>query len=430
MLYSLSKIFFDFIHELNLNLYTNEGKLKICFKNKVELKIKKISLKIFIICFCIYPYTNARKAFSLSEPIIKVLIAKDTKLRIRADSKIPLIIKNKIFPKKKIKGITIKKQNNKTLISIDKNKNKFYEVSNNISIRSSDKRGIWVNSKRYSGELKILSHDNKIVVINIIGIEKYLNSVVGSEMPHKWPLEALKAQAIASRTYALKTQDNKFYDIDSTQSNQVYNGLESSTYKTRRAVRNTRSLVITHKNKLINALFHSSSGGMTEKSEDVWSNPFPYLITVKDFDQKNPKIKWKKELSKSELKKIFPIIGGIEQIKVLNISETGRIKNLKIYGIYGEKEITGKEFRSKLGLKSTLFRAIIADDFFEKKEGNKPIDTQSYPYLTIKGLGSGHGVGMSQWGARYMAFKGYKAKQILKYFYKGVNIKPYNSIYR
>ena len=396
----------------------------------MEFKIKQISLKIFIVFFCIYPFADARKAVSLSEPIIKVLIAKDINLRIRADSKIPLIIKNKIFPKRKIKTLKIHKQNNKNFFSID-NKNKFYEVSNNnfLSINSSDRRGIWVNTKRYSGEIKIISSDNKILVINIVGIEKYLNSVVGSEMPHKWHFEALKAQAIASRTYALKQQVNELYDIDSTQTNQVYNGLESSTNRTRRAVRNTRSLVITYKNKLINALFHSSSGGMTENSEDVWSDQYPYLVTVKDFDQKNPKIKWKKEVSKLELKKLFPIVGGIERIKVLEISETGRIKKLKIEGIYGEKVITGKEFRSKLKLKSTLFRPLISDNVYQA-ELYKEINKQSYPYLTISGLGAGHGVGMSQWGARYMANKGYKANQILKYFYKGVNVKPFIKSYK
>ena len=397
--------------------------MKICFKNKVELKIKNILLKIFIISFWFYPYINSRKVFSLAEPMLKVLILKDTKLRIRADSKIPLIINNKVLLRKKTKGITIKKQNNKTLLLLDNNNN-FYEISSKgLSIQSSDRRGIWVNSKRYSGKLKIISHENKILVVNHIGIENYLNSVVGSEMPEKWHLEALKAQAIASRTYALKQQANEAYDIDSTQTNQVYNGLESSTFKTRKAVRSTRSLVITYKNKLINALFHSSSGGMTENSEDVWSNPYPYLVTVKDFDHKNPKIKWIKEVSKLELKKIFPIIGGIEQIKVLNISKTGRIKDLKISGIHGEKVISGKEFRSKLQLKSTLFRPIISD------KDDAEINMQLYPYLTISGLGSGHGVGMSQWGARYMANEGYKAKQILKYFYKGVDIKPYISRY-
>ena len=400
----------------------------------MEYKINKKALKIFIIFFLIYPFFSNKSLFPFSEPIIKVLIVKDEKLRVRADSSIPLniSIRKPILPKTKIKGLTLKRLNNKIILSLDSNKDKYYEISNNKSliIRSSDRRGIWINSKRYSGKINIVFRNNKILVINVLGVEKYLNSVVGSEMPHKWHIEALKAQAIASRTYALKKTNNGLYDIDSTQTNQVYNGLESSTFKTRRAVRETRSLVITYKNKLINALFHSSSGGMTENSEDVWSDPYPYLVTVKDFDQKNPKIRWNKEVSKSELKEIFPIIGGIQQIEVLNITETGRIKNLKITGTLGDKVITGKEFRSKLGLKSTLFRPTISEDFYDKKDLNNQSNIQFHPYLTISGMGAGHGVGMSQWGARYMADKGYKANQILKYFYKGVNIKPFIQRYK
>jgi len=398
----------------------------------VEYKIKKEALKILILIFCIYPFFSSRRLLPFSEPIIKVLIAKDEKLRVRADGSIPLSISKSIFPKTKIKGLTLKKLNNKFIFSLDSNKDKFYEMGNkeSLTIKSSDKRGIWIDSKRYSGKINIVFRDNKMLVINIVGIENYLNSVVGSEMPHKWHLEALKAQAIASRTYALKKKDNGLYDIDSTQNDQVYNGLESSTFKTRRAVRATRSLVIIHKNKLINALFHSSSGGMTENSEDVWSDPYPYLVTVKDFDQKNPKFKWNKEVSKSELQEIFPLIGGIQQIKVLNITKTGRVKNLKISGIYGEKVITGNDFRSKLSLKSTLFRPTISKNIYDIEDLNNQSYMKSYPYLTISGFGAGHGVGMSQWGARYMAKKGYKANQILKYFYKGVNIKPFIQRYK
>ena len=94
-------------------------------------------------------------------------------------------------------------------------------------------------------------------------------------------MEALKAQAIASRTYALKQKGNSLFDIDSTQRNQVYNGLESRTHKTTKAVRGTRSLVLTYKNKLINAVFHNSSAGMTENSQDVWGNEFHIYLALK-----------------------------------------------------------------------------------------------------------------------------------------------------
>ena len=212
--------------------------------------------------------------------MIRVLISKNRNLRIRSDKSIPLIIKGQKFSNKKIKGLTVKKENNRTSLFFDKNKQKIYDLKNKVKlvVKSSDGRGIWVGQKRYSGILNLLVLDSEILVINILGIEKYLSSVVGSEMPAKWPLEALKAQAIASRTYALKQKGNPIYDIDSTQKNQVYNGLESRTYKTARAVRSTRSLVLTYKNKLINALFHSSSGGMTENSQDVWKNKYPCLL--------------------------------------------------------------------------------------------------------------------------------------------------------
>ena len=161
------------------------------------------------------------------------------------------------------------------------------------------------------------------MVVNVIGIEKYLGSVVGSEMPAKWPLEALKAQAIASRTYALKQKGNDLFDIDSTQKHQVYNGLESRTHKTTKAVRSTRSLVLVHDNKLINALFHSSSGGMTENSQDVWKNKYPYLSSVKDFDKNNPKFRWQKKFSNNELTNLFPKTGGLKNIEILDITSTG-----------------------------------------------------------------------------------------------------------
>jgi len=260
------------------------------------------------------------------------------------------------------------------------------------------------------------------LVVNVLGIEKYLSSVVGSEMPTKWPIEALKAQAIASRTYALKQKGNILFDIDSTQKNQVYNGLESRTYKTIRAVKSTRSMVLTYKNKLINALFHSSSGGMTENSQDVWKNKYPYLSSVKDFDNKNPKFKWKKIFSNNELTNLFPKIGGLKNIEILDITSTGRLKNVKLIGDYGSVQMSGVDLRKRLGLNSNFVRF----KFFEEVSNTKfPIKKG----LIVFGQGSGHGVGMSQWGAKYMANKGEKAKAILKHFYKGVEIKPFKKYF-
>jgi len=395
----------------------------------VLTKTLKFTNKYFIIAFISLSFFCNQNLNASYEPIIRVLISKEKNLRIRADSNVPLIFKYKNLTKKNIKGITLKKERNSTKLFFDNNKSKVYEIEVNkgLVIKSNDKRGIWVGGKRYSGLINIKNLKNEILVINILGIEKYLTSVVGAEMPHKWPLEALKAQAIASRTYALKKTGNDLYDIDSTQKDQVYNGLESKTYRTNKAVNHTRSLVITHKNKLINALFHSSSAGMTENSEDVWSNKYPYLISVKDFDHKNPQISWKKIFSNNELQILFPKIGGIKEIEILEITKTGRVKNIKLIGNYGSLEFSGVNLRKKMGLKSTLFRfKFITDNTFKEKNKIKKLNNS----LIITGMGAGHGVGMSQWGAKNLAMRGYQAKDILKYYYKGIQIKPFKKIYK
>jgi len=389
----------------------------------------KFTNKYFVIGFIYLSFFCNQNLNASNEPIIRVLISKENNLRIRADRNIPLIFKYKNLIKKNVKGITLQKGKNSTKLFFDKNKSKVYEIEadKRFIIKSYDKRGIWVGDKRYSGLINIKNSKNEIFVVNILGIEKYLTSVVGSEMPHRWPLEALKAQAIASRTYALKKIGNDLYDIDSTQSDQVYNGLESKTYRTNKAVKHTRSLVITHKNKLINALFHSSSAGMTENSEDVWRNKYPYLISVKDFDQKNPKLHWKKIFSNKELQILFPKIGGIKDIEILDITKTGRVKNIKLIGNYGSLDFSGTSLRKKMGLKSTLFRF----NFIENNTNQENTKIKnSNNSLLISGMGSGHGVGMSQWGAKHLAMNGYQAKDILKHYYKRIQIKPFKEIYK
>ena len=388
------------------------------------LKFKNNYRKFCLISILFISIFQSESVFASREPIIRVLISKNNNLRIRSDRSIPLTIEGKFFSRKRIKGLTLKNEKNRKILYFDKNKQKKYDLKSNQKFRvsSSDGRGIWVGQKRFAGKLNLFVLDSEILVVNVLGIEKYLNSVVGSEMPTKWPIEALKAQAIASRTYALKQKGNNLFDIDSTQKNQVYNGLESRTYKTIRAVKSTRSLVLTYKNKLINALFHSSSGGMTENSQDVWKNKYPYLSSVKDFDKNNPKFRWQKKISSNELINLFPKIGGLKNIEILDITSTGRVKNLELIGAYGSDQISGVDFRKRLGLKSNFIRF----KFFEEELNN---NTPQKKGLIVFGQGSGHGVGMSQWGAKYLASRGQKAERILKHFYKGVQVKPFRKDY-
>ena len=128
----------------------------------------------------------------------------------------------------------------------------------NLIISNGGKRGIWFKNRRYAGELKVSLNDNKLNIINYLKLEKYLKSVVGSEMPKEFPLTALQAQAIAARTYALKLLDrNKLFDVHSTQASQVYLGLEAETPRINKAVRSTKSLALFYQNKLISSVFHS-----------------------------------------------------------------------------------------------------------------------------------------------------------------------------
>ncbi len=457
------------------------------------IKTVKTTHKICLISIIIFCFFSPHTVSASKEPTISVLILKDKKIRIRSDRSIPLTIKGKRFSNKRIKGLTINKQNNITTLFFDKDKQKIYDLKNKekLIVRSLDKRGIWVGQKRYAGKLKIFIRDNDILIVNILGIEKYLSSVVGSEMPAEWPMEALKAQAIASRTYALKQKGNPLYDIDSTSNNQVYMGLEARTHKTKKAVNSTRSLVLTYKNKLINSLFHSSSAGMTENSQEVWKNQYPYLSSVKDFDKNNPKLRWSKKFSKYQLQKMFPRIGGIKKIEILNLTSTGRIKNVRIYGDFGSEQISGVDIRKRMNLKSTLVRFKFIEEKKTKSSNDSPklsstnsSDNEPYTYivkvgdsliaiadqydvsveeivalndiqnsslinigqrllvprnplnssssekiLVAVGSGSGHGVGMSQWGAKFMANNGEKASVILKHFYKGVKIKPFKKYF-
>ncbi len=266
-----------------------------------------------------------------------------------------------------------------------------------------------------------------------------MNSVVGSEMPKEFPLAALQAQAIAARTYALKLiNKNKLFDLHATHASQVYLGLESETEKINRAVKSTRSLALFYKNELINAVFHSSSGGRTENSGQVWKYQLPYLKSVVDYDQNGTKYRWSDKFTSGELEKIFSELGGVNSIQIIHKSNTGRVLKIRLYGANGNKIISGKKLREILQLPSTKFELELKFNLInlDKKlnSDNKIVEDfvpQSFPpipanyFLLVEGYGFGHGVGMSQWGAKSMAERGSSFREILKHYYTGVQIRSY-----
>ena len=245
--------------------------------------------------------------------------------------------------------------------------------------------------------------------INLVELEDYVASVLPSEMPRSWPLEALKAQAIAARSYVLaslgKNGSNGF-DVRPGVSDQVYKGVAQESEATCRAVRETAGMVIKHENMIVTAFFHSSSGGHTELSQHVWTKALGYLAAVPDFDADSKHFYWDRKFSSAELEKALGFkSGSLSGVFAVGRSPSRRVKQLMVIGEKDVKLVTGTECRQLLKLPSTNFNVELVDGGY-----------------VFRGQGFGHGLGMSQWGARRLAEHGYNAAQILKYYYKDINL--------
>lgn len=259
-------------------------------------------------------------------------------------------------------------------------------------------------------------------VIQEIPLEEYVVGVVASEMPADFELEALKAQALAARTYIVKQLLNeknigapKGSVVTDTEIHQVYKSKEElkkiwgSDYKWKinkitEAVAGTKGQILTYDNQPIDASFFSTSNGYTENSEAYWSDSLPYLKSVESpWDVNSPKFYDRKVFTVKEFEQKLGVqIGEDGSVgKVISRTPGKRVAIVEING----KKLTGREIREKLDLKST--------DFSWELKGDKII-------VTTKGYG--HGIGMSQYGANFMAEEGKNYKDIVTYYYKGIEV--------
>ncbi|WP_017298785.1 SpoIID/LytB domain-containing protein [Nodosilinea nodulosa] len=264
---------------------------------------------------------------------------------------------------------------------------------------------VFINDKWYRGRVLVVPTDGKVTAVNWVDLEAYLYGVVGGEMPASWPQEALKAQAVAARSYALYRRDRTqgdLFDVASTTASQVYEGLAGETPAVQAAVNATQGQVLTYGGQIIEAVFHSSSGGYTENSEDVWQRPTPYLRAVPDFDQDAPTFHWSATFSTQQIGQRISGIGRLQSVATERATPHGRIMSIRLQGSQGTRTLTGTEFRQALGLRSALCSVSLAGDT-----------------LQVNGRGYGHGLGMSQWGARALALQGRPYQQILTYYYQG-----------
>jgi len=280
----------------------------------------------------------------------------------------------------------------------EQNRNEFKLITNNINVRV----------KRNANNS-----------IELLPLEDYIVGVLAGEMPVSFEIEALKAQAVAARSYVLKrliANRNLDYDILDTVSHQVYlddnylkerwkNEYINRINKLRKAVNETSGEIIMYNGDVADALYFSTSNGFTEDSEKVFNFELPYLRSVESsWDQDaSPAFKYQTVMNLDEFynKLQLPYQEKIN-IEIISRTESGRILEIKI----NNKTFKGTDVRQRLGIRSTDFNIV-----------------QDKKLISIDTKGYGHGVGMSQYGANGMALKGYKYKDILIHYYKGVLIK-------
>lgn len=264
---------------------------------------------------------------------------------------------------------------------------------------------IQVNGTRVKGDLVVVFGKNQLAAVNVLSLEDYLVGVIGSEMPKSFPLEALKAQAVAARTYALNKKLEQYsqpYHLGSSVISQVYKGLDAHDPRTLEAVEATRGQVMTWQLQPIEAYFHASCGGRTESGLDALGRDLPYLQPVDCPCSRLPTSHWTLKLKPQDLKSLGASASG--QLKIQGRSPTGRARKVEV----GPRTVDAVTFRERIGymkLKSLHF------DVEKHRDG-----------WTLEGHGFGHGAGLCQWGARVYAEKGWDYRKILNHYYPGVEL--------
>ncbi len=282
---------------------------------------------------------------------------------------------------------------------------------------SSGLEDVVINGRTFRGEIKFIRNKaGRLSAINYVELEDYIRGILYHEVSHYWPMEALKAQAIVCRTYAVyQMQNSKTRDFDVTSDiySQVYGGKTSERYRTSNAVLATSGKILTYRGKVFPAYFHSTCGGHTEDASVLWKIDIAPLKGVPcDFCAESPHFNWHYVLTREEIRDKLTKGGfDIKDIKDITIDDrdsSGRVTDLKITSDKKELKVSAKDFRNIVGpniIRSTNFAiSLVHND------------------AVFEGLGWGHGVGLCQWGAYFMAKRGDSAAEILEYYYPEAKI--------
>ena len=280
----------------------------------------------------------------------------------------------------------------------------------------SDNGVLSVNSRTYRGKIEVIREQKGLLVVNELPLEFYVAGLINQEISSKWPIEVVKTQAVIARTYALYQKKKRAagdYHVEATVVDQVYSGNMTEDERSLYAVKETIGEVLTYKGELALAVYHSNSGGMTEDAKNIWGKDYPYLRQVKSsFDKDSSHFSWILNMSpqsvEAALKDAGYPIADIQNIIPIYTTNSGRVIKVMMHYAGGKLEMSGEDLRKAVGydkLKSTMFTVEIVNSSF-----------------VFNGKGYGHGVGLSQWGAKGMAEKGYTYTEILEHFYPGTRI--------
>ncbi len=315
-----------------------------------------------------------------------------------------------------------------------------------------------------------------VSAVNVIMFEDYLYGVVPMEMSSSWPMEALKAQAVACRSFSVASQGfgpsgsvKSYPTLNDTTQYQSYGGYDKESSRSNKAVYETRNTFVSYKNKVVRTYFYSTSGGATEAPEYLWGSKVAYLKSVPDiYENKPEKAPWTYEFSASKVASLVSgygtNLGIVKRIDILKTSPSGRAVEMRISGTKGSVTLRKGQIRSAFGLPSTkvdvynpgedpdfvsavnntgnLSRCTLKGKTLISGKGAKTKisgsdqvavtgknNIKGYSLKTVKsgnflfvGSGYGHGIGMSQSGARGMAEAGFGYKEILMHYFTGVEV--------
>ncbi|MBF0506929.1 MAG: SpoIID/LytB domain-containing protein [Nitrospirae bacterium] len=272
-----------------------------------------------------------------------------------------------------------------------------------------------LNGMKYQGNIEVWRSDKGLYVINEVGLEDYVKGVVAAEEGSQWDIEALKAQAVAARTYALHQRSGNGtagmpFDLTSSVLHQAYRG-NNIPARIAKAVDDTKGQVLMYNGRPIVAYYHSTSGGMTEDPAEVFGKHYPYLKPVETNCELSPFYMWEKRITAADIEKAMNV-SGLKDVVIDSYTVSNRVKAFRLVTETGEVEIPGMIFRKNIGwdqLPSTMITSL-------DRDGN---------VYVFEGKGYGHGVGMCQWSALGMAKEGKDYREILSFFYPGTTIEVY-----